>query len=387
MKKWMITIVMLILAGIALFVFVSPLKSHKAVSQKDLRNPDFLDDKEVLLYFSTSADQDAFGGGKSYALFISQDRSLSSFQMKGLELGSAKAHDDSVMLEDKHTIFTIKNGLHSHKRAYQHTGDSAGFLQNANGFYTLYNSGYDKKGGGYRSELYRQLDGEWKKDVIPYYIRASGFHDGAIYALVPTDDEKGYQLLRIQADQKKLTYHAITEWQYREGASIESQLAADDQAVFVMVRGQKASNLYQMVKINKKNGKVELYDIAEYKNDEQTIYSSMPFSFKKSFFSYHGSLYFIDGFGKVYKIDVKTGKSRIAFALSPEKMKADFKEITQKGSSLYFFTYTYNQPATIEQYSLKTGKKVKEKEIGKVKEIVTPKSHLKLYDFEVMKDF
>ncbi|WP_286059203.1 hypothetical protein [Bacillus mojavensis] len=387
MKKWMITIVMLILAGIALFVFVSPLKSHKAVSQQDLRNPDFLNDKEVLLYFSTSADQDAFGGGKSYALFISQDRSLSSFQMKGLELGSAKVHDDSVMLEDKNQIFTIKDGLSSHKRAYQHTGDSAGFLQNPDGFYTLYNSGYNKKGYGYRSELYRQLDGEWKKDVIPYYIRASGFHGGAIYALVPTDDEKGYQLLQIQADQKKLTYHAITEWQYREGASIESQLAADDQAVYVMVRGQKASNLYQMVKIIKKNGKVKLYDIAEYKNDEQTIYSSMPFSFKKSFFSYHGSLYFIDGFGKVYKIDAKTGKNRIAFALSPEKMKADFKEITQKGSSLYFFTYTYNQPAYIEQYSLKTGKKVKEKEIGKVKEIVTPKSHLKLYDFEMMKNF
>ncbi|MDP4524337.1 hypothetical protein [Bacillus halotolerans] len=387
MKKWMITIALLMLAGIALFVFVSPLKSHKAVSQQDLRNPDFLNDKEVLLYFSTSADQDAFGGGKSYALFISQDRSLSSFQMKGLELGSAKAHDDSVMLEDKNQIFTIKDGLSSHKRAYQHTGDSAGFLQNTDGFYTLYNSGYDKKGGGYRSELYRQLDGEWKKDVIPYYIRASGFHGGAIYALVPTDDEKGYQLLQIQADQKKLTYQTITEWQYREGASIESQLTADDQAVYVMVRGQKASNLYQMVKINKKNGKVELYDIAEYKNDEQTIYSSMPFSFKKSFFSYHGALYFIDGFGKVYKIDAKTGKTSIAFTLSRDKMKADFKEITQKGNSLYFFTYTYNQPAYIEQYSLKTGKKLKEKEIGKVKEIVAPKSHLKLYDFEVMKDF
>lgn len=386
MKKWMITIAMLILAGVALLVFISPLKSHKALSQQDLRDPDFLVDKEVLLYFSSSADQDAFGGGKSYALFISQDGSLSSFKMKGLELGSAKVHGDSVMLEDKNTIFTIKNGLRSYKRAYQHTGDSAGFLQNTNGFYTLYNSGYDKKGDGYRSELYRQMDGEWKKDIIPSYIRASGFHDGAIYALVPTDDEKGYQLLQIQADQRKLTYHTITEWQYREGASVESQLAVDDQAVYAMIRGQKARNLYQMVKINKKSGKVELHDIAEYKNDEQTIYSSMPFSFKKSFFSY-GYLYFIDGFGKVYKIDAKTGKTSNAFNLSPEKMKADFKEITLKDNSLYFFTYTYNQPATIEQYSLKTGKKVKEKEIRKVKDVVTPKSHLKLYDFEVMKGF
>ncbi|MCY7866367.1 hypothetical protein MOB78_14885 [Bacillus spizizenii] len=386
MKKWMITIAMLILAGVALLVFISPLKSHKALSQQDLRDPDFLVDKEVLLYFSSSADQDAFGGGKSYALFISQDGSLSSFKMKGLELGSAKVHGDSVMLEDKNTIFTIKNGLRSYKRNYQHTGDSAGFLQNTDGFYTLYNSGYDKKGDGYRSELYRQMDGGWKKDIIPSYIRASGFHDGAIYALVPTDDEKGYQLLQIQADQRKLTYHTITEWQYREGASVESQLAVDDQAVYAMIRGQKARNLYQMVKINKKSGKVELHDIAEYKNDEQTIYSSMPFSFKKSFFSY-GYLYFIDGFGKVYKIDAKTGKTSNAFNLSPEKMKADFKEITLKDNSLYFFTYTYNQPATIEQYSLKTGKKVKEKEIRKVKDVVTPKSHLKLYDFEVMKGF
>ncbi|WP_407567912.1 hypothetical protein OKW88_14175 [Bacillus subtilis] len=385
MKKWMITIAMLILAGIALFVFISP--SHKTVSHQDLRDSGFLDDKEVLLYFSTSADQDAFGGGKSYALFISQDGSLSSFQMKGLELGSAKVHGDSVMLEDKNKIYTIKNGLRSHKRTYQHTGDSAGFLQNTDGFYTLYNSGYDKKGDGYRSELYRQMDGEWKKDVIPYYIRASGFHKGTIYVLVPTTDEKGYQLLQIQADQKKLTYHKVTEWQYREGASVESQLAVDDQAVYVMVRGQKARNLYQMVKINKKSGKVELHDIAEYKNDEQTIYNSMPFSFKKSFFSYHGSLYFIDGFGRVHKIDAKTGKTNIAFTLSQDKMKADFKEITQKGSSLYFFTYTYNKPAYIEQYSLKTGKKMKEKEIRKVKDVVTPKSHLKLYDVEVMKRF
>lgn len=142
-----------------------------------------------------------------------------------------------------------------------------------------------------------------------------------------------------------------------------------------------------MVKINKKSGKVELHDIAEYKNDEQTIYSSMPFSFKNSFFPYDGNLYFIDGFGKVHKIDAKTGKTSIAFTLSPDKMKADFKEITQKGSSLYFFTYTYHKPAYIEQYNLKTGKKMKEKEIGKVKDVVTPKSHLKLYDVEVMKRF
>lgn len=281
MKKWMIIIAMLILAGIALFVFISP--SHKTVSHQDLRDSSFLDDKEVLLYFSTSADQDAFGGGKSYALFISQDGSLSSFQMKGLELGSAKVHGENVMLEDKNTIYTIKDGLRSHKRAYQHTGDSAGFLQNTDGFYTLYNSGYDKKGDGYRSELYRQMNEEWKKDVIPYYIRASGFHEGAIFALVPTADEKGYQLLQIQADQKKLTYHNITEWQYREGASVESQLAVDDQAVMLWFAVKKPAISIKWSRSTKKAAKSSCTTSPNTKTTNKRYTARCPSASKKAF--------------------------------------------------------------------------------------------------------
>lgn len=48
-------------------------------------------------------------------------------------------------------------------------------------------------------------------------------------------------------------------------------------------------------------------------------------------------------------------------------MKSDFKEIHRKGDKLYFFTYSYNKPASIEQYSLKTGKKLNDKEIEDVK--------------------
>lgn len=51
------------------------------------------------------------------------------------------------LLEDKKGIYTVQGGLHTYKRAYQHTGDSAGYIERAKGFYTLYNSGYDKSGG------------------------------------------------------------------------------------------------------------------------------------------------------------------------------------------------------------------------------------------------
>ncbi len=175
MKKIIWIPLVIIIAAAVLCFFHFRTEEPAEVERETLNDPDFLKDKEALLYFSTTADQDTFGGGKSYALFADKKGRLFSYQMKGLELGSAKVHDESVLLEDKKGIYTVQDGLHTYKRAYQHTGDSAGYIDRTEGFYTLYNSGYDKSGGSYRSELYRQIDGKWKQDVIPHYIRASGF--------------------------------------------------------------------------------------------------------------------------------------------------------------------------------------------------------------------
>ncbi|MBL3614964.1 hypothetical protein JMN16_18235, partial [Bacillus sp. RHFS18] len=202
MKKIIWIPLVIIAAAAVLCFFYFRTEDPAEVARDTLNDPDFLKDKEALLYFSTAADQDTFGGGKSYALFADEKGRLSSYHMKGLELGSAKVHDESVLLEDKKGIYTVQNGLHTYKRAYQHTGDSAGYIERAKGFYTLYNSGYDKSGGSYRSELYRQIDGRWKQDVIPHYIRASGFFKDHLFALTPTDDEKGYHVQDIQADKE-----------------------------------------------------------------------------------------------------------------------------------------------------------------------------------------
>lgn len=182
MKKIIWIPLVIIAAAAVLCFFYFRTEDPAEVARDTLNDPDFLKDKEALLYFSTAADQDTFGGGKSYALFADEKGRISSYQMKGLELGSAKVHDGSVLLEDKKGIYTVQHGLHTYKRAYQHTGDSAGYIERAKGFYTLYNSGYDKSGGSYRSELYRQIDGKWKQDVIPHYIRASGFLIKTLYA-------------------------------------------------------------------------------------------------------------------------------------------------------------------------------------------------------------
>ncbi len=92
---------MIIAAAAVLCFFYFRTEDPAEVARDTLNDPDFLKDKEALLYFSTAADQDTFGGGKSYALFADEKGRLSSYQMKGLELGSAKVHDESVLLEDK----------------------------------------------------------------------------------------------------------------------------------------------------------------------------------------------------------------------------------------------------------------------------------------------
>lgn len=65
------------------------------------------------------------------------------------------------------------------------------------GFYIFYNFGYDKKGDGYCLELYCQMNEEWKKDVIFYYIWVFGFYEGVIFVFVLIVDEKGYQFFQI----------------------------------------------------------------------------------------------------------------------------------------------------------------------------------------------
>ncbi|ASF30714.1 MULTISPECIES: hypothetical protein [Bacillus amyloliquefaciens group] len=387
MKKLIWIPLVIIIAAAVLCFFHFRTEEPAEVERETLNDPDFLKDKEALLYFSTTADQDTFGGGKSYALFADKKGRLFSYQMKGLELGSAKVHDESVLLEDKKGIYTVQDGLHTYKRAYQHTGDSAGYIERIGGFYTLYNSGYDKSGGSYRSELYRQIDGKWKQDVIPHYIRASGFFKDHLFALTPTDDEKGYHIQDIQADKEKLHTNTIATWTYKEGTSVESQLAADDNAICFLTRGEKADHIYQMVKVMRNNGVIKTYDIASYKDDEQTLYDSMPFSFKNSFFMEQHSLYFVDGFGTVYRINPETGKSKKAFTLPASGMKADFKDLTHQNGKLYLFTYSYKKPAKIESFDLKTGKKLNGRTIPNLKNIVTPKSHLKLYDVQVIEEF
>ena len=56
---------MIIAAAAVLCFFYFRTEDPAEVVRDTLNGPDFLKDKEALLYFSTAADQDTFGGGKA----------------------------------------------------------------------------------------------------------------------------------------------------------------------------------------------------------------------------------------------------------------------------------------------------------------------------------
>lgn len=69
-------------------------KNANLISDKEIQNKNFLDDKRLCFYFSSTADQDLDGKGISYAIFINKQGVASGYKMGGLELGGIGVSDD-----------------------------------------------------------------------------------------------------------------------------------------------------------------------------------------------------------------------------------------------------------------------------------------------------
>lgn len=79
------------------------------VKEETVRQHNFLDDKQAVLYYSSTADQDMDDRGKSIAIFIDDGGVARGYKMKGLELGSVALGENGLLIEDKETLRLIGN--------------------------------------------------------------------------------------------------------------------------------------------------------------------------------------------------------------------------------------------------------------------------------------
>ncbi len=372
---------MIVLSIIYYFLFY---EVPGVADEQDLQQEDFLSDKKGIIYFSTTADQDMDGGGKSFAIFIDKKGATRTFEMDGLELGGIGVGEKQILMEDKEYFYKISEGFQKIKRdGYQHTGDQIGYQSEREGFYALFNSGFDKETGNYRSDYYWEEDGEFQKGMIPFFVEASVMSDDSLYTLSTSEDEKNYRVSKVALERESIP-QTLGEIEKKENSTTFGQLQADESYLYFIMQ---TGNLTEMVKVERQTGRHSKYKVTEYPNDEQTLYEQTPFSFKRSVLLHENHLYFIDGFGTVLQIDKHTGESKEAFILPASSLKGS-AELFQREENLYLFSLNHEKnTAKIEHFSLSGGKKKGELEIKEFPELNTFIKRVHLYDFVMLDDF
>jgi hypothetical protein len=153
----------------------------------------------------------------------------------------------------------------------QHTGERTGYLKKDHLFYSIYNSGFDKR-GGYRSDVRWGNEHGFQTGVIPYYIESSGEYGEHLYILITNSGEDDrYYLKEVSITKSKVETKPLTEWTRSEKASPLSSIFVDEHAFYIVFYGIESYSHVQLLKIDKQTYQKEMYTLVKYANDKQTI--------------------------------------------------------------------------------------------------------------------
>lgn len=366
-------------------------KDANLLSDKDIQNTNFLNDKKAVVYVSSTADQDLDGKGVSYAIFINKQGIASGYKMGGLELGGIGVSDDKkqVLLESKDNIKFLGENPTTHKIKYQHTGDFNGYLANQKIFVNIYNSGMNKENGNYDSNVLFGNEKVIHKSNIPHFIISSGLDGENI--LVATQDlvTNKYELERLTFNDTTMNIANITELNVNgkeDHANLSPILVDSENYYMVMSTIDKDDPLKGetfLLRTNKTT--LEQNTIFMYKEENSTATS--PFSLDNSAYIYNDELYFINGLGEVYTYNPKNDAMSHKFSIDYHvKDGVRYNEQTYfENDSLYVLRYDAkrNNKYYIERYNLTNGKKVSEQEIQGIESILaTVKGGKKVYAYD-----
>ncbi|MEH7611112.1 hypothetical protein [Gottfriedia acidiceleris] len=365
------------------------------VNEETIRKNNFLDDKQAVLYYSSTADQDMDNRGISIAIFINDDGVARGYRMKGLELGSVGLGETGLLIEDKETLRLIGNKYKEVKMKYQHTGEITGYLKSSNLFFTIFNSGFVKN--GYASNVLYGNENGFKKENIPHYISTSGVDKNDI--LILTEDNETCHLRKVDFDDNKLKIKDLTQLKKRSTYNSygpSSQIISDENYHYMVLEERKQGNLKDekvvLVRIYKKTLKQNMITLVSYQNKTiNQLTAKIPYSPNHSIYLYGKQLFYANGLGEVYSVDTTSNLVKKKFTIeNPRKGPYRYGEQTYfKNDSMFVVRYDSKKKVKyyIEQYSLETGKKTKVVQMKGVEEILSSVKGKSVhsYDFKILK--
>ncbi len=367
------------------------------VKEETIRKNNFLDDKQAVLYYSSTADQDMDDRGISIVIFVDDDGVARGYKMKGLELGSVGLGENGLLLEDKDTLRLIGNKYKELKMKYQHTGEITGYLKSSNLYFTIFNSGRVKN--GYASNVLYGNDKGFKKGNIPHFILTTGVDKNDILILTKDNEKNTCHLRKVSFNDNKLEIKDLTQLKNRSGYNSyghSSQIISDENYYYLVLEERKEGNLKDanevLVRINKKTLKQDMITLVSYKNKTiNQLSATIPYSLDHSIYLYGNELFFANGLGDVYSVDITSNLVKKKFTIeNPRKGPYRYGEKTYfKNDSMFVVRYDSKKKVKyyFEQYSLETGKKtnvVQMSGVDKNLSSVKGKS-VHSYDFKILK--
>jgi hypothetical protein len=398
MKKLLILGILVVCIGVSVFVWKaktsSSIKADFTISEDQLKNKNFLKNKQAVLFYSSTADQDFDNKGISYAVFIDDAGEAAAYQMKGLELGSIAKGENNVLLADKNNIRLIGDNYKEFTQEKpQYTGERTGILKQGQVYFSIYNTGVNGEKGTYDSNVLFGDETGFNEGNIPYYILTSGITDATVPILTYDIEKNIYDLREVYFKDDELEIRDIVRLQNKgnlEYANLSPIVSDDEFYYFVLSEfvGETSGNVV-VYKINKESNAEEKLLLAEYRNSEET-FTSIPFNVKNSSHIHNNTFYYIDGLGNVYGLNKGSNKIELKFTIeNPPKDGVRHGEGTYfQGDKLYVLRNNMKKAEEyyIETYSLSSGKKETDIPIKNLKEILASVKGKSVhsYDFKML---
>lgn len=365
--------------------------SENSLTMEEVNQPDFLHDKEAVVYFSTTTNQDRNGKGISYAVFIDDKGKATGFQMGGLEFGSMALNDHQLLLEDKNTIRLIgeKNAVIDLK--YQQRGERTGYLEKKDIFFSIYSSRTNEKEGDI-THIYWGNHKGFKGGNLPYYIMASGSTKDEILILTNDKKEKEYVLQKVSLENNQLEINDIKGLEMEKGYEYSSlaPILSDELHYYILlseITNDKSQNTVLLL-LNKETleqTKVELN--TGYVANDPAADSMNP---KNAAYLWRDVFFYVNGLGEVVAVS-KDGQEQNKFLLEdfPQNGARHNEEVYFAGDYLFALRYDNSKKEKyyLERYSLENGEKVEEKTIEGLEDILSSGKGISFYsyDFKIFK--
>ncbi|GAB0167974.1 PLD nuclease N-terminal domain-containing protein [Lysinibacillus sp. CTST325] len=400
MRKIYISIIGLFILVIAIFIYNRYFQS-KYIGEKDIQREGFLADKQAILYFSTTADQDMFNGGVSLAVFLDDKGKTSAYKMNGLELGSiavSEGNEEEVLLESKDKIRLIGDNYQEFEMKYQHTGEITGYLKQQNLYFSIYNSGIDTStdAGGYNSNVIFGNEEGFEIGNIPYYILTSGVGENEVLILTRDLEKNLYDVRKVIFEENKVKVENMIQLKNEKNMEYgpSSSIVSDEKYYYIVLSEGDSVDLNSeneiLFRINRETLEQERIVLATYK-DHDNLISLIPYSTNNSTYLYENEFYYMNGLGEVFTLNKLTDDIDIKFTIeNPSQDGVRHNEATFfKDDKLYVVRYDAKKKDKyyIEVYSLKSGKKVSEIQLEGLHAILTSVrgKSIHSYDFKMLK--